>query len=431
MFNTRSRQRKERRTENIKSFIGPVTVSFLNLPDLLNMVSTHELSMKSMKLSGPASEFSMVWDRFFPCDLESILSNSPDGSLLLKPVTSKKQPLFSLCDNPVTFDNGKEYATSKTCNSNGKKEPWRRRYVMSLNVLPEGCIANVLAFTGPRDACRLSIVSSLFKSAEESDAVWERFLPRDYQSIIFASDSYVLLSSLSSKKELYLRLCEKPIIIDDGKKSFSLVRKSGKKCYMLSARDLMIVWGDTPTYWRWNSDSSSRFGEVAELIGVCWLEIRGKINATMLSPATLYAAYLVFKPKEGAYGLDYQPVEVGVGLVGSENGKRNMYLDSQRGRAHRYHLVRRRTGLHNRSRIVGMQEPVAASENNGQHPKERGDGWLEIELGEFFCKEGEDGELEMSVQEVKSGDWKGGLTVEGIEIRPKEGRDSLNAFACS
>jgi len=96
-------------------------------------------------------------------------------------------------------------------------------------------------------------------------------------------------------------------------------------------------------------------------------------------------------------------------------------LDSQRGRAHRYHLVRRRIGLHNRSRLVGMQEPVPASENNGQHPKERGDGWLEIELGEFFCKEGEDGELEMSVQEVKSGDWKGGLTVEGIEIRPKEG----------
>ncbi|KAJ6406111.1 hypothetical protein OIU84_009770 [Salix udensis] len=146
---------------------------------------------------------------------------------------------------------------------------------MSLSVLPEGCIAKVLSFTGPTDACRLSIVSSMFKSAEESDAVWERFLPRDYQSIIFTSDSSVLLASLSSKKELYLRLCEKPIIIDDGKKSFSLVKKSGKKCYMLSARDLMIVWGDTPSYWRWNSDSSSRFGEVAELISVCWLEIRG------------------------------------------------------------------------------------------------------------------------------------------------------------
>jgi hypothetical protein len=37
-----------------------------------------------------------------------------------------------------------------------------------------------------------------------------------------------------------------------------LEKKSGKKCYMLSARDLIIVWGDTPTYWKWNSDPSSR-----------------------------------------------------------------------------------------------------------------------------------------------------------------------------
>ncbi|CAK7354004.1 unnamed protein product [Dovyalis caffra] len=292
---------------------------------------------------------------------------------------------------------------------------------VSLNVLPEGCIANVLSFTSPRDACRLSVVSSLFKSAEESNAVWERFLPHDYQSIISKSDSSsTLLASLSSKKDLYLRLCEKPIIIDHGKKSFSLEKKSGKKCYMLSARDLMIVWGDTPTYWRWNSDPCSRFGEVAELISVCWFEIRGKISATMLSPATLYTAYLVFKPTQGAYGLDYQPVEVGVGLVGSESGKRNVYLDSDRGRAQQYQFVRRRTGLFNRRRMVGMQAP--ARENSGQHPKERGDGWLEVELGEFFCKEGEDEELEMSAQEVKGGDWKGGLIVEGIEIRPKEGK---------
>ncbi|XP_073262241.1 putative F-box protein PP2-B12 isoform X1 [Populus alba] len=292
---------------------------------------------------------------------------------------------------------------------------------MSLDVLPEACIANVLSFTCPRDACRLSMVCSLFKEAEESDVVWERFLPRDYQSIISKSDaSSMLLASASSKKLLYLMLCEKPLIIEGGKKSFSLEKKSGKKCYMLSARDLTIVWGDTPTYWKWNSDPSSRFGEVAELISVCWLEILGKINATMLSPATLYTAYLVFRPTRGLYGLDYQPVEVGVGLVGSERGKRNVYLDSERGWRQQYHFVSRRIGLFNRCRIVGMPASEPARENNGQYPNKREDGWLEIELGEFFCKEGEDGELEMSVQEVKGGDWKGGLIVEGIEIRPKE-----------
>ncbi|KAJ6956994.1 F-box protein [Populus alba x Populus x berolinensis] len=263
---------------------------------------------------------------------------------------------------------------------------------MSLDVLPEACIANVLSFTCPRDACRLSMVCSLFKEAEESDVVWERFLPRDYQSIISKSDaSSMLLASASSKKLLYLMLCEKPLIIEGGKKSFSLEKKSGKKCYMLSARDLTIVWGDTPTYWKWNSDPSSRFGEVAELISVCWLEILGKINATMLSPATLYTAYLVFRPTRGLYGLDYQPVEVGVGLVGSER---------ERGWRQQYHFVSRRIGLFNRCRIVGMPASEPARENNGQYPNKREDGWLEIELGEFFCKEGEDGELEMSVQET-------------------------------
>jgi hypothetical protein len=94
---------------------------------------------------------------------------------------------------------------------------------MSLDVLPEACIANVLSFTCPRDACRLSMVCSLFKAAEESDFVWERFLPRDYQSIISKSDaSSMLLASASSKKHLYLMLCEKPLIIEGGKKVYFL-----------------------------------------------------------------------------------------------------------------------------------------------------------------------------------------------------------------
>lgn len=46
---------------------------------------------------------------------------------------------------------------------------------------------------------------------------------------------------------------------------------------------------------------------------------------------------------------------------------------------------------------------------------------MEIELGDFFTKEREDGELEMKVFDSTS-HWKAGLNVEGIEIRPKEGK---------
>lgn len=81
--------------------------------------------------------------------------------------------------------------------------------------LPEGCIANILSFTSPRDACVLSLVSSSFRSAAQSDVVWERFLPSDLHAMVSQSSKPL---SYSSKKELYLHLCHNPLLIDGGQK---------------------------------------------------------------------------------------------------------------------------------------------------------------------------------------------------------------------
>ena len=87
--------------------------------------------------------------------------------------------------------------------------------------LPEGCIATVISFASPRDACRFSCVNSVFKLAAESDAVWDRFLPPDYRSLISDSDFCSSSSSPSlgfpSKKDLFLSLCHNPILMDEGK----------------------------------------------------------------------------------------------------------------------------------------------------------------------------------------------------------------------
>ena len=40
--------------------------------------------------------------------------------------------------------------------------------------------------------------------------------------------------------------------------SFQLDRKSGKKCYMLSARSLAITWGDDDRNWNWITMPDSR-----------------------------------------------------------------------------------------------------------------------------------------------------------------------------
>ncbi|CAI0573242.1 unnamed protein product [Linum tenue] len=326
---------------------------------------------------------------------------------------------------------------------------------LDMNDLPQDLIANVLSFTGPRESCRLAVVSSTFWSASLSDTVWDRFLPPDILSILSRTTNASDPDFASNKKDLFLRLCERPILIDGGRKSFSLDKRTGKKCYMISSRDLHIIWGDTPRYWKWVPESdSSRFGEAAELVGVCWLELKGTIPTTMLSPSTLYTAYLVFRSPQGGYGFDHQPVEVSVGLSGSDKTVRSVYLDAGMVKRKRLQQVvplvgatRRLGGFRRfsprRSRVImGFHSPAQAADEeidhddgggvaaaaavergSGVYPKERGDGSYEVELGDFFTKEGVgEGELEMYLAEVKGGNWKGGIFVEGIEIRPKEAK---------
>ncbi|KAF2288333.1 hypothetical protein GH714_006840 [Hevea brasiliensis] len=180
-----------------------------------------------------------------------------------------------------------------------------------------------------------------------------------------------LLASTSSKKELFLRLCDNPILIDDGKKSFSLDKLSGKKCYMLSARDLMIAWGDTPRYWK------------------------GLLN---LSPGHALWSLLVYRTTARTYGFEYQPVDVTVGLAGAEGCKRSFHLVAEREQQEKQlcQFLSSQVGLFRHSRASGSQSPAVPSgeKNNGQYPQKREDGWLEMELGQFFNKDGEEGELE-------------------------------------
>ncbi|KAJ8753016.1 hypothetical protein K2173_008803 [Erythroxylum novogranatense] len=275
------------------------------------------------------------------------------------------------------------------------------RQGLDLSALPEDCIENVLLLTGPRDTCRLSIISSRFMSAVKSNVVWQKYLPPDYRSIIARSTDPSMLTRFSSLKDLYFSLCDNPILIDDVKLSFSLDKSTGKKCYMISARNLVISWGDTHRYCKWSSEPECRFGEAAELISVCWLEIRCKISASLLSPATFYSVYLVFQLTTKTYGFDDQPLDVSMGLAGVESPTLSVYLDAGKG----YQTGRRRIRL------------VSGRYMSGMHPRERKDGWFEIELGEFYNKKGEERELEMSVLEIKVHFGKRRLIVQGIEIR--------------
>ncbi|GAU50093.1 hypothetical protein TSUD_28810 [Trifolium subterraneum] len=274
--------------------------------------------------------------------------------------------------------------------------------------LPEECIAAILSLTTPLDAGRLSLISKTFRSAVDSDAVWDQFLPSDsnfIESIISQSPS---LANIPTKKALYLALSDRPIIIDNGKKSFQLDRKSGKRYFMLAARSLTVVWGDDQRYWDWIVDPDSRFAEVAKLIYVWWLEIRGMINTVALSPNTRYGVYLVFKMND-FHGFENLPVDLSVGVEGGNSSTKIVCLDPNM----EPYLVPHNRWHHG---LRDLQNSVAGL----QRPSLRSDGWLEIEMGEFFNSSLEHEEIHMSVMETKAGQVKRNFYVEGIEIRPNE-----------
>ena len=144
------------------------------------------------------------------------------------------------------------------------------------------------------------------------------------------------------------------------------------------------------------------------------LEIRGTISPRMLSPRTLYAAYLVFKLTRTRNGFEVRLFEVGAGFAGDEVGRRGRFVQLSR--------TKRASGPPPRRPWRCHVTPLAPDEGDGSYPKERRDGWSEIELGEFMTEDGQDGEVAMKILERRS-HWRMlGLVVEGIEIRPKDGK---------
>ncbi|XP_044955815.1 F-box protein PP2-B10-like [Hordeum vulgare subsp. vulgare] len=288
--------------------------------------------------------------------------------------------------------------------------------------LPEELVSAALAHTSPRDACRAAAVSPAFRAAADSDDVWARFLPPGGLPPL-ADGEVAVPAPPSSKKELFLRLSAGPALLQDRLVSVWLDRETGAKCYMLSARNLFIVWGDTPQYWTWIPLEDSRFSEGAQLMSVCWFEIRGKIHSKMLSQNTTYAAYMVFKTTDNFYGLDF-PVQEASISAGATNSTRKVCLQGNdddgggEGGVPENYLpmipfpVRR---LRRRNRRV------VSHEENATFPQQRTDGWMELELGEFLNEGGgDDGEVSISLVETKGGNWKSGLIVQGIEIRRKK-----------
>ncbi|KAF6173987.1 hypothetical protein GIB67_039938 [Kingdonia uniflora] len=160
---------------------------------------------------------------------------------------------------------------------------------------------------------------------------------------------------------------------------------SEKKSYMIKSTELKYSDAENPKCWKYINQR--RVGKVAHLLDAPKFKIEGTMETKVLSPKTTYGVYFVYKLNLDAKGFVQTPVEALISFVEIKNTERfrSVYLDP----------------------------------DNQVPSQKREDGWLEIEMGEFFNDQGEDGAVHMILSEMKHGNSKSGLIIMGIELRPK------------
>ncbi|KAM5578804.1 lectin [Rosa sericea] len=154
-------------------------------------------------------------------------------------------------------------------------------------------------------------------------------------------------------------------------------KKSSYKCIMLYPRWFDVTWG-FPPHWLWNcyEETSDENIEVAKLMSVCWLNVRGQFKMSELSSGVVYEiAYIVKLTKEG-FGWEF-PVTLKLKVPEGREQKRQYSL---------------------------LEKPLGE--------------WIELIGGSFQAKEGETREVWFDICE-HGGHWKSGLILKGIIIRPK------------
>ncbi|KAG6731286.1 hypothetical protein I3842_01G121900 [Carya illinoinensis] len=259
--------------------------------------------------------------------------------------------------------------------------------------LPEECIADIISKTSPPDASRMSLVSRTFSSVAASNLVWEAFLPPDHQQIISESVSSSPSLNILSKKDLYFSLCDNPILIGTGNRLLEALHNLnvGKMALLYLGKEYrdqrMIQF----------SISTCVFSEVAHLVNVCWLHVWGTIETKILSPNTRYGAYLIYTIGDRCRGLA-RPVKLSV-----------RFLDEIRCDFINAHLL-----------STTSMDIDAPEEEDARFPRDREDKWMEIEMGEFFNYDQVDRVVEMQLRETEVLNWKSGLVIHGIEVRPKD-----------
>lgn len=111
---------------------------------------------------------------------------------------------------------------------------------------------------------------------------------------------------------------------------------------------------------------------------VCWLNVEGRFDTTKLSPGIRYEVVFVVMLKATGHGWEI-PVTVTLTLP---------------------------DGYKHERKVNFMEKAI------GQ--------WIEIPVGEFRTLPGKFGDIEFWMHQSEGGQWKSGILIKGVVIRPKK-----------
>ncbi|PIA25492.1 hypothetical protein AQUCO_11200003v1 [Aquilegia coerulea] len=235
-------------------------------------------------------------------------------------------------------------------------------------------------------AAALKLAGTELKAGLVAGSPIEPVVSHNYEDIIKAADAPI---DRSSKEKLFAQL-------------HSGVYLHQKK------QGLSINWVNEERYWSWRTFEDPEEGtlEMAELLKVCALEVNGSLDPSLLSPKTMYEIVYIFKLYEQAKGWEF-PVTLKTRFTEEEVIRKLSLLPKFQEEWIEAH--------------VGDGEPDIKMRKASLMNKPRGQ-WIELVAGEIYTDHcfSIKKHICFSLSEYQGGNWKSGLLMKGVVLRPKK-----------
>ncbi|XP_071690266.1 uncharacterized protein [Rutidosis leptorrhynchoides] len=245
----------------------------------------------------------------------------------------------------------------------------------------------------------------------DDEEYWEEKLPDEYQSFVNLSDKPL---KYTTKKELYLRLCEGFLGHHGNRRMWFFLNKSARGiCLMLPAKDML-----EDSILNTHTVSGSRFCEVIKITSIPKLIFKCSLETFMFTPHYIYECYFVFKfqhnqtsPDDTRFLRSYCEID------SVYQGEMSVYMN-----LYPFNIPTIKPTNDDGSHIELSNTPLYDRVEMQKHYKsstiiERNDGWMEFML----CKplhQLQDHKLLRVELYGETNETFNGMIVEGIEFRP-------------